>query len=108
LQAKPCRHGRHPCGLGNMKAPWMGTDEGPRPVRPDIPDLVEANTMPILYTSRPEESRKRRNLEPGTTNKGGKGEKGSGTNGTAVGGRRSWGYNAPMGQADFQRISPLP
>jgi len=59
-----------------MNSPWLGGGGRARPalgaplgVRLNIPDLVAANTMAILYASRPEESRKRRNLEHGTRNK---------------------------------------
>jgi len=79
LQAEPCGHAMDACGLGNMgavasspepvakacgsgsvKASRLGGGGRARPalkapdgVRPNIPDLVVANTMPILYTSWP-------------------------------------------------------
>ena len=75
LQAEPCRHACHACGPGNMNATWLGVDgsrpiRGPkgRPVRPSIPDLVAAMTMPIRYACWLGKSRKRRRPEPGTWN----------------------------------------
>jgi hypothetical protein len=53
LQAEPCHHARHPCGLGNMNSPRLGGDGRLGRARPDIPDLVAACTMLILYASQP-------------------------------------------------------
>jgi hypothetical protein len=36
-----------------MNLPWLGGGGSPKPVRADIPDLVAANIMAILYTSQP-------------------------------------------------------
>jgi len=64
LQVEPCRHACHACGLGNVKASWLGGGGSPpvrgpkgRPVRADIPELVATLTMLVLYASRPGSSR---------------------------------------------------
>ncbi|HUT56585.1 MAG TPA: hypothetical protein VNA25_01790, partial [Phycisphaerae bacterium] len=36
-----------------MKVPWLGADVGPWPVRRNIPGLVAAVTMLVLYACRP-------------------------------------------------------